>query len=1035
VSRGAFSSTEAARESPTIPFRLAALFVASGFSAVAYQVILSRYLQLVTGATAYAISALLVAFMVGISAGSAVGGRLADRTPHPLRLYALAEGAIGAYCLAFPALFPLLQDLYLLLAPPIEGPPWPRHLVRFLIGAAAFVVPSFFMGLTTPAYARALAAGRPDMGRRLARLYALNVFGASLGAFLTAYLLVPRLGLVGSMLACSLLNALVCVVAWRISRPVAAAEAAAPADASGAGPALPLARLLTLLVAAAASGLLSFALEIIWTHLLAILIGNSVYAFGLMLGALLLGLALGARLAESVAEPEPRAATAIGTSQVLAGAAVVATLGVWDGVPSVFLLLARSSPSFFLMEAVRFAVAFGLMLLPTALIGMAFPLVMRCVGSSPARFGRAVGLVYAVNTLGAVAGAILGSYAILPVLGSLGSLRLLGGLLAATGGVVLLALSRSRWRALGAAAAAACAAGAAWAPVHWDFNSLNVAAAIYLGRSTSGEGRLVFRREDPTGGLTTVVESRGVKTLLTNGKFQGDDSEEVPIQHRLANIPTLFTSGRERALVIGLGTGVTLASLAAHGFERVVCAELSAPIVEAAATHFAEVNGRVLSWPQVELIRDDGRSVLLEREERYDVVSVEVNSIWFAGMGAIYSDDFYRLVARRLKRHGVLLQWFPMHHLSARNLFMVVNTVRSVFPHVSVWNHRHQGFVVASREPLALDLDSLRQDLARERLAPYLAELGSGSPLELLGDLVVTDADADRFLDAMAELLFASRSLVSTDAWPALEYETPKDVLSNFLYFQNRAVFRRFRSAEPFPFRGEPLAGERRLARAAFLRGWSDPRALGALSELWSADAARSWVASRWLLDELEGDDVEGGAGDAALRGLGGGPGLRALAAAEGECAPAPDYVTDPRSPPRRLVAASGTTLPPSRPEAALDDRATPEWADGWRVRPAGAPPRLELELDRPRRLESVRLVVRPIDGSLVRARLFARDPGGRWRPLAGGGGPRLAGCRDARVFRIAPTEGPVAALGVELQGEALSHRIALHEVWAVERP
>jgi hypothetical protein len=248
-------------------------------------------------------------------------------------------------------------------------------------------------------------------------------------------------------------------------------------------------------------------------------------------------------------------------------------------------------------------------------------------------------------------------------------------------------------------------------------------------------------------------------------------------------------------------------------------------------------------------------------------------------------------------------------------------------------------------------------------------------------------------------------------------------------------VFRRFRSAEPFPFRGEPLAGERRLARAAFLRGWSDPRALGALSELWVADAARSWVASRWLLDELEGDDVEGGAGDAALLGLGGGAGLRALAASEGECAPAPDYVTDPRSPPRRLVAASGTTLPPSRPEAALDDRATPEWAEGWRVRPAGAPPRLELELDRPRRLSSVRLVVRPIDGSLVRARLFAREPGGRWRPLAGGGGPRLVGCRDARVFGIAPTEGPVAALGVELQGEALSHRIALHEVWAVEQP
>ena len=275
-------------------------------------------------------------------------------------------------------------------------------------------------------------------------------------------------------------------------------------------------------------------------------------------------------------------------------------------------------------------------------------------------------------------------------------------------------------------------------PVTWDLNALNVAAAIYLGRSTSGRGQLVYTREDPTGGLTTVVESHGVKTLLTNGKFQGDDSEEVPIQHRLANIPTLFTPGRERALVIGLGHRrdarlARRARLRARGVRR---AQRPDRRRGARALRRRRTAG-FSDWPSVELIRDDGRSVLLERDDRYDVVSVEVNSIWFAGMGAIYSDDFYRLVSRRLKRHGVLLQWFPMHHLSARNLFMVVNTVRSVFPHVSVWNHRHQGFVVASNEPLALDLESVRADLARERLRPYLRELQSGSPLELLSDLVV----------------------------------------------------------------------------------------------------------------------------------------------------------------------------------------------------------------------------------------------------------------------------------------------------------
>jgi spermidine synthase len=1033
--------TAESKAPPRIGRVYAALFVASGFSAVAYQVILSRYLQLIVGGTAYATSALLVAFMLGMSAGSALGGRMADRTAHPLRLYALAEGAIGAYCLALPLLFPYLAELYLAVAPPIEGPTGPRNLVRFALGVTAFVVPSFFMGITTPAYARALAAGREDMGRRLARLYALNVLGAALGAFVTAYVLVPRLGLVGSLALGALLNAAVCLLAWRLSRPVA--EAAAIEAAAGA----PLAfehrgrarRAVVLLAVAAASGFLSFALEVVWTHLLAILIGNSVYAFGLMLGSLLLGLALGARISEGYAEPEPRAATAIGLSQMLAGAAVVATLGVWDGVPGVFLLFARSSPGFALMEGVRFAVAFGLMLPPTALLGMAFPLVMRCAAAATSGFGRGLGYAYALNTLGAVAGAVLGAYWMLPALGSLGSLRLLGALLLGTGALALLLLSRHPRRFAAAAAATCVLLLGAFAPVHWDFNSLNLAAAIYLGRSASGQGHVVFTREDPTGGLTTVVEHRGVKTLLTNGKFQGDDSEEVPIQHRLANIPTLFTSGRERALVIGLGTGVTLASLAAHGFERVTCAELSLPIVEAARGHFAGVNGAVLGWPSVELLRDDGRSVLLERDDRYDVVSVEVNSIWFAGMGSIYSEEFYRLVSRRLRRNGVLLQWFPVHHLAARNLFMVVNTVRSVFPYVSVWNHRHQGFVVASNEPLAIDLESVRADLGREGLRPFLRELQSGSPLELLSDLVVTDTEADRFLDAMAELLFASRRLVSTDVWPALEYETPKDILSNFLYFQNRATFRRFRSARPFPFRGTPLPAERALADAAFLRGWSDPRASAALAELRAASPALSRAASRWLLDELTGDDVAAASldEDALARLRQAAPALSETveaAAPATECREAPGFVTDPLATRARLVGTVGTTLPPTRPEAALDEQAAPGWSDGWRVRPDGVPPRLELAFDRPRRLDTVHLVTRPIDGSLVRARILGREADGRWRPLAGGGQHRDLTCGEMRVYRLPETTSPLAGLAVELQGEALSHRIALYEVWALER-
>jgi spermidine synthase len=1015
---------------------LALFFIGSGFSAVAYQVLLGRYIQLVVGTTAQAISALLVAFMLGTCVGSALGGRWADRSTRPLRLYAVAEAGIGVYCLCFPFLFSQIQTLYLHLVPPLTSDALAaRNGVRFVVGVAAFLIPSIFMGITTPAFARAVATERAERRQWLVRLYGWNTLGAGLGALASAYVLVPLLGLGGGMAVVSAVNFAVAFLAYRRASPVeTSAAGAAPenalVEASGR-------RVAFLLLVAASSGFLCFALEVIWTHLLAILLGNSVYAFGLMLGSLLLGLWAGTLLARRLARPEARLLNALGASLAAAGFVVVLTLGVWDRVPAVFLSLGRASPTFFLMEAARFAVAFSLMIAPTALFGISFPLVLGAASAGRTALGARVGGVYAVNTLGALAGALAAPYVILPALGSLDSLRLLGAALMAVGGVAILALASFPLRiAVGTVALSSLAW--VWAlPVYWDFNALSNAASIYLGRSESETGAIVYRREDPTGGLTTVVEKHGVRTLLTNGKFQGDSGDELPIQHRLANIPTLFTPGRESALVIGLGTGVTLASLAAHGFEQVFCAELSRPIVEAAREHFRDVNGDVLRWPSVRLIQEDGRSVLLESPRRYDVVSIEITTIWFAGVGSVYSDEFYRLVSERLRRRGVLLQWFPIHHLSTRNLYVVVNTARSVFPHVSVWAHRHQGFVLASNEPLLVDLESVRADAERPAMAQFLAELPSGSPLELMSDVVVTDRDMDDFLHGLARLLQTDRRLVSTDTWPTLEYETPKDVLNHLAFFQNRAVLRRFRSRQPFAFRGSPTPAEETLASAAFALGWEDPRALARIGDAWAAPLGLSQVASRWLLDETTEPGVVG-AGyavdplDGLKRGVDHVGALVAGGGGAAECRTDAPPLPVEHSIPLTIQAHAGESLRRTQPQATVDGNPWPELGNGWLVRSAGANPYVQLGLDRPRRVAEVDIVLRTTDGSGVRSRVLGRDPEGRWHPLGSGGQLGEVRCRDTRVLRL---DGSVlmTALRVELQGESRSSQIALHEIRALE--
>jgi spermidine synthase len=603
------------------------------------------------------------------------------------------------------------------------------------------------------------------------------------------------------------------------------------------------------------------------------------------------------------------------------------------------------------------------------------------------------------------------------------------------GGFAILLIGSLKRRKILAAVACTALFWVWHVPVSWDFNTLNMAAAIYLGDSASREGEIIFKQEDATGGLTSVVETNGVRTLLTNGKFQGDNSEEVPIQHRAANIPTLFTRGRERAMVIGLGTGATLAAIAAHGFDRVVCAEISLPIIEAARDHFEDVNGGVLDRPNVTIIPEDGRSVLLERPDRYDVISVEVTTIWYAGVGSIYSREFYELASKRLRRNGVLLQWFPIHHLSAKNLFLVINTVRSVFPYVSVWTHRHQGFVIASNEPLHVDLDSVRADGQSAEMRPFFHELASGSPLEMLSDLVVTDQDVDRFLDSMARLLRADRSLVSTDTWPVIEYETPKDILENFSYFQNRAVFRRFRSRSPFAFRGEPTDEELELAQTAFSLGWQDPRAAARLARLWSTHPECSDAVSSWLLDEWVGRDVVADFPSDPLSALWSElPNVRSIASsalAQAECAPFPRFVSRIDRIPFEIGGSSGENLDRTTPETAVDGVFLPELGTGWRVRPVGSPPRLDLLLNRPRRIGRISLVVESVDGSFVRTRLFGRSKEGRWRPLASGSGRDEIACETVRNYTLDARQPELTAVRVEMQGEALSHRMTLHEIWA----
>ncbi len=734
---------------PVAPFAvLTLLYFASGAVGLVDEVIFFKYLSLSFGATAHASSAVLVAFMGGLALGAMAAGRLDARVRRPLLVYGALEAAVGALCAVAPWLFAGVGHLYASMAGGTSSLAV-LELARTGLAAAVVLLPTVAMGATLPLVARVAAAsaeGTDDGARRVAALYAANTAGGAAGALLGAYAILPALGLATSLRAGAVVSAGIGVTAMRLARraPASAGETRAetapptspPPVPPQAGP-VPLG----VLVAAGASGLLVFASEVVFVHLLALVDGTSVYVFGLVLAVFLVALAAGASASRRL---ERRAGSAaLSASLAISGLVLAASLPVWDRLPDLFVAAGPLVLAWWQREVVRGLVAALAIGLPAACMGMTFPLVLAALAPRLDR-GARIGVATAVNTVASMAGSLLAGFVLLP---AFGSQRACGAIALAYAATALVVGTRGkRWIGVVALGASLLVL---FVP-RWDLARLSSGSNVYFERQPE-LGRVLWIDEDLHGGVVTVTRKGDTTTLWTNGKYQGDTAWQMAPQRGFADVPAMFVPRFGRALVIGLGTGVTLAETAHFPFERVDVAELSPGIVTAARSFFGGVNGGVLDDPRVHVRLEDGRNLLLVEKERYDLVTVEVTSIWFSGAANLYNREFYEIAASKLTAGGVLSQWIQLHHTTLREVASQMATARAVFPHAAFFI-RGQGVMVLGAEPLRARSDA---DLS---------------------DLVLADETMDAFIDDVCEKGGLTReSLISTDDNLRLEYATPRN--------------------------------------------------------------------------------------------------------------------------------------------------------------------------------------------------------------------------------------------------------------------
>ena len=734
---------------------LAGLLFASGAAALVYQVLWVKQLTLVVGIDVYAVTTAVAAFFAGLALGGALFGRCVDHRARPLRLYAVLElgiavlGVLGTFALGDAApLFAATGDRIGLLA-------W---AVPFLLVG----VPAVLMGGTLPVLVRAQAPGTGQVAGIGGRLYAANTAGAVAGALLTPFVLLPSLGVRGTAFAAAAANVALGVIAVGLDRAVPRPTGALPPPP---GPRLmpPQARVALTLYALA--GGIALGYEVVWTQVIVQFTSTRSFAFSVVLATYLAGLVAGSALYARYADGSRDRwgifgllIAAAGLAALLALAGLGSWLPRWQSLAGNAVFAATGSE--LATMCARFAVAAAsLILLPTVLLGAAFPAALRLV-VDVGRVGQDVGAVIAVNTAGGIAGTFVTGFFLVPALGLVRTLGVLATGAAAVGMVAALrdpaVGRRNRWLAAGIALTVLLAA------------LLTPADRLAHMLVKSRGGTLVFYDESP-GGTVAVIEQeagqRSFRRLYIQGvSNSGDLMPSLRYMRLQALLPLIIHRGEPRAvLVIGFGTGITTGALLRYpGLERRVCAELLPAVIRAAP--FFEGNFGAASDPRIAIRLRDGRRELLQGSERYDVITLEPPPPSAAGVVNLYSRDFYELARAQLRPAGLLAQWWPLATQNDEDSRALVKSFLDAFPHASLWTTEfHEMLLVGSSDPIELDAARIGARFNQPEVAATLREVGVASAAALLATWVTGRAGLERY---------AGDALAVTDDRPRIEYAT-----------------------------------------------------------------------------------------------------------------------------------------------------------------------------------------------------------------------------------------------------------------------
>jgi len=805
------------------------MFFLSGAAALIYQVVWVRSLTLIFGGSHLAVTAVLSIFMAGLAIGGYTIGKVVDHVKKPLRLYGLLEVGIALFAVVFIGLMKLYPSIYVPLAEGKDGSYLYLSFIRVVFSVVALIVPTTLMGGTLPVLSRFVSVQPKNLRSYLSFLYGVNTLGAVLGASAGGFFLLRFYTVSTTLQVAILSNALIGVAAILLQDKAATAltanaftlqnkEVLSKTESTGLSHpermenAFPLKLVLW---GIGVSGFCALGYEVLWSRILTVVVGASVYSFTTMLVAFLAGIALGSeaygllpKLFKIEDKGIGRSILWFGGVEVIIGVtALLVTIYIRD-IPANSIrlqnyLLGMGISSFGVRVWSNFTLAFFYMVVPAFFMGVAFPLAGKVHAEYRKMVGGAVGEILAYNTVGAILGAAISGYMMIYLFGIERSLQMLTVINIGFGLLLFFSMRNINilnWGMAGVTAGALLFLGL-------DQNTLKIWDMKYFAifRNNQPEAfrtpEMVREAVENTDvlyygeGVDAIVSSIKIKggeqSFITNGRIEASSHlQALQCQFTLGHLPMLLDKNPKKVLVVGLGSGMTLGATSVHpSVEKITLLEIEPKVIGVAKT-FENYNHHVLDNPKLKMIFNDGRNFLMTSKEKFDVITADPIHPWFRGAGYLYTTEYFKLASEHLLPGGVACQWLPIYEMTPEDLRSVVRTFGEHFRYTMLWLTHYDAELVGSNSPIMMDEAELGRRIAEPLISADLERVMMGSATDFLSYFVMGT-------DGMKK--FSEGGILNTDDHLYLEFSAPFSIATTSVMEANvRAIVKYRESVLPY---------------------------------------------------------------------------------------------------------------------------------------------------------------------------------------------------------------------------------------------